>query len=54
MCYMTLSLVSDIPRGGILQASISAIQILWGIFVRNLFGVFKDLCRYTLGIAFAT
>ena len=40
--------------GGVIQARISAFQILYEIFVRNLFGVFKDLCRYTLGIAFAT
>ena len=44
------------PGGGgdIIHARISAFQILYEIFVRNLFGVFKDLCRYTLGIAFAT
>ena len=41
-------------RGGVTQTRISAIQILYEIFVRNLFGVFKDLCRYALGIAFAT
>ena len=40
--------------GGVMQTRISAIQILYEIFVRNLFGVFKDLCRYTLVIAFAT
>ena len=34
-----------------MQARISAIQILYENFVRNLLGVFKDLCRYTLGIA---
>ena len=39
--------------GGIIRARISAIQILYGIFVRNLFGVFKDLCGYMLGFAFA-
>ena len=31
--------------GGIMQARISAIQILYEIFVRHLFGVFQDLCR---------
>ena len=30
--------------GGVIQARISAIQILYEILVRNLFGVFKDLC----------
>ena len=40
-----------IPGGGVMQARISAIQILYGIFVRMLFGVFEELCGYTLGIA---
>ena len=44
--------VSFAVPGGI-QARISAIQILYEIFVGNLFGVFKDLCGYTLGIATA-
>jgi len=37
-----------------MQARPFAIQILHKIFnfVRNLFGVFQDLCGYTLGIAF--
>ena len=39
--------------GGIMQARISAIQILYEIFVHDMFGVFKDLCRYALGIASA-
>ena len=39
--------------GGVTQAGISAIQILCEIFVRDLFGVFKDLCGCTLGIASA-
>ena len=30
--------------GGIVQARICAFQILYKNFVRNLFGVFKDLC----------
>ena len=38
---------------GITQARISAIQILYNILVRSLFGVFKDLCGYTSGIASA-
>ena len=38
---------------GVVQARISAIQILHEIFVRNLFGVFKALCTYTLSIASA-
>ena len=40
--------------GGVMEVGISAIQILYEIFVRNLFDVFKDLCGCTLGIAFAT
>ena len=48
------------PRGSVIrgppttQGRISALQILYENFVRNLFGVLKDLCRDTLGIAFAT
>ena len=35
-----------LPRGGgVIQARISTIQILYENFVRNLFGVFKALCR---------
>ena len=36
-----------------MQTRIPASQILYEIFVRNLFSVFKDLCRYMLGIASA-
>ena len=50
----TLTVVWLVGGGGVIQARISAFQILYEIFVRNLFGVFKDLCRYSLGIAFAT
>ena len=35
----------NIAGGGVTQARISAFQILYNNFVRNLFGVFKDLCR---------
>ena len=57
--YMTTHCCSSMAPpllggGGVIQARISAFQILYDIFVRNLFGVFKDLCRCTLGIAFAT
>ena len=31
--------------GGIIQARIAAVQILYKNFVRNWLGVFKDLCR---------
>jgi hypothetical protein len=31
--------------GQIIQARIFAVQILYENFVRNLFGVFEDLCR---------
>ena len=48
------TIVKDTGGGGVIQARISAIQILCEIFVCNLFDVFKALCRYTLGIAFAT
>ena len=41
------------PRGGGILGRISVSQILRDIFVRNLFGVFKDLHGYTLGCAFA-
>ena len=45
---------SDTGEGGVMQAGISAkIQILYEVFVRNLFGIFKDLCKYALGIASA-
>ena len=44
-------------RGGggawIIRGRISVVQILYNSFVRNLFGVFKDLHGYTLGRAFA-
>ena len=39
--------------GGIMQGRISVSQILCKIFVRNLFGVFKDLQGYTLRCALA-
>ena len=39
--------------GGVIQGRISVSQILCEIFVGNLFGVLKDLDRYTLGCAFA-
>ena len=46
--------VPPIPGWGeMMLAGISAIQILCENFVRNLFGGFKDLCRYMLGIASA-
>ena len=32
-------------EGGMIRARISAFQILYKNFVRNLFGVFKDLCK---------
>ena len=40
--------------GEIIQARISAIPILYEIFIRNVFSVLKDLCSCTLGIASAT
>ena len=39
--------------GGVTQGRLSATQILYDTFAHNLFGVFKDLHRYTLGFAFA-
>ena len=39
--------------GGIMRGRMSALQILYENFVRSLFGGFKDLCGYTLGIASA-
>ena len=36
-----------------MQGRIPAVPILYETFVHNLFGVFKELCRYALGIASA-
>ena len=47
------AIVTATGGGGVMSGRISAIQILYEVFVRNLFGVFKDLCKYTLGIASA-
>ena len=39
-------MAQEIPGGGGgMQAGISAFQMLYHNFVRNLFGGFKDLCR---------
>ena len=47
------SLVITNYRGGGGYAGISAIQIPSEVLIRNLFGVFQELCRYTLGSASA-
>ena len=39
--------------GGVIQRRISVSQILCEVFVRNLFGAFKDLHEYVLDCAFA-
>ena len=50
-CHSRRSTITDTMThycgggGGVIQAGISAFQILYKKFVRNLFGVFKDLCR---------
>ena len=38
-------MMANTGGGGMRQARISAAQNPYKMFVRNLFGVFKDLCR---------
>ena len=56
LCWTTtlrMAAFANRGGGGIMQARISAIQILNANFVRNFFGVFKGLCGCTLTIASA-